>query len=54
MTACTRCKRESCRADQLGRTAMLLGFPKHMVLKITTAQDDCDHHRKQLAQEAQP
>jgi hypothetical protein len=51
---CVRCKRITCCADQLGRTAMLLGFPNHLRLKVTTAQDECDYFQKRLKKEQQP
>jgi hypothetical protein len=33
---------------------MLLGFPDHMRLKVTTEQDECSYYQKQLKQAVQP
>ena len=46
ITPCARCGRLLCRAEQLVRASQLLGAPEHMRLKVTTAQDECDHHRQ--------
>lgn len=47
---CWRCRRPRCKAEQLGRTAMLLGLPESMRMRVTTEQDECDYYRRRLAE----